>query len=233
MQRPLGAVEQRGDRRGEVRRAARTRRRPRRPGSRPGTSAASRSVGDLQVDRPRRARSIASRIAAAAAARHARPRDEREVRRLHDRREHRRLAGRSRAGRRGTRPARRSADGMSVAITRIGERDAHASPTAPSVFAAPGPWSSARRRAARSRARSRRRRTPRPARGARRRAGSSDSRSASHSARLCTPGSPKHTSTPARSSSATIVRAPVGMAPEPTRSACRMRSRAAAKRIAS
>ncbi len=28
---------------------------------------------------------------------------------------------------------------MSVAITRIGEREAHASPTAPSVFAAPGP----------------------------------------------------------------------------------------------
>ncbi len=28
---------------------------------------------------------------------------------------------------------------MSVAITRIGERLAHASPTAPSVFAAPGP----------------------------------------------------------------------------------------------
>ena len=36
-------------------------------------------------------------------------------------------------------PRRRSVDGMSVAITRIGERDAHASPTAPSVFAAPGP----------------------------------------------------------------------------------------------
>ena len=29
--------------------------------------------------------------------------------------------------------------GMSVAITSIGERDAHASPTAPSVLAAPGP----------------------------------------------------------------------------------------------
>ena len=28
---------------------------------------------------------------------------------------------------------------MSVAITRIGEREAQASPTAPSVFAAPGP----------------------------------------------------------------------------------------------
>ena len=36
-------------------------------------------------------------------------------------------------------PARRSAEGMSVAITRIGEREAHASPTAPRVFAAPGP----------------------------------------------------------------------------------------------
>ncbi len=33
----------------------------------------------------------------------------------------------------------RSAAGMSVAITRIGDRDAHASPTAPSVLAAPGP----------------------------------------------------------------------------------------------
>jgi hypothetical protein len=28
---------------------------------------------------------------------------------------------------------------MSVAMTRIGEREAQASPTAPSVFAAPGP----------------------------------------------------------------------------------------------
>jgi hypothetical protein len=28
---------------------------------------------------------------------------------------------------------------MSVAITTTGERDAHASPSAPSVFAAPGP----------------------------------------------------------------------------------------------
>jgi hypothetical protein len=36
-------------------------------------------------------------------------------------------------------PARRSVDGMSVAMTRIGEREAQASPTAPSVFAAPGP----------------------------------------------------------------------------------------------
>ena len=36
-------------------------------------------------------------------------------------------------------PGRRSVVGMSVAITRIGEREAHASPTAPSVFAAPGP----------------------------------------------------------------------------------------------
>ena len=36
-------------------------------------------------------------------------------------------------------PGRRSVVGMSVAITRIGDRDAHASPTAPSVFAAPGP----------------------------------------------------------------------------------------------
>jgi hypothetical protein len=36
-------------------------------------------------------------------------------------------------------PSRRSVVGMSVAMTRISERDAHASPTAPSVFAAPGP----------------------------------------------------------------------------------------------
>jgi hypothetical protein len=36
-------------------------------------------------------------------------------------------------------PGRRRAEGMSVAITSTGERDAHASPTAPSVFAAPGP----------------------------------------------------------------------------------------------
>ena len=36
-------------------------------------------------------------------------------------------------------PSRRSVLGMSVAMTRIGVRDAHASPTAPSVFAAPGP----------------------------------------------------------------------------------------------
>ena len=36
-------------------------------------------------------------------------------------------------------PGRRSVEGMSVAITRIGEREAQASPTAPSVFAAPGP----------------------------------------------------------------------------------------------
>ena len=34
---------------------------------------------------------------------------------------------------------RRSVLGMSVAMTRIGEREAHASPTAPSVLAAPGP----------------------------------------------------------------------------------------------
>ena len=36
-------------------------------------------------------------------------------------------------------PGRRRLDGMSVAITSTGERDAQASPTAPSVFAAPGP----------------------------------------------------------------------------------------------
>ncbi len=36
-------------------------------------------------------------------------------------------------------PARRRPVGMSVAMTRIGDREAHASPTAPSVFAAPGP----------------------------------------------------------------------------------------------
>ena len=38
-----------------------------------------------------------------------------------------------------TTPGRRSAVGMSVAITSTGEREAHASPTAPSVLAAPGP----------------------------------------------------------------------------------------------
>ena len=36
-------------------------------------------------------------------------------------------------------PGRRSRAGMSVAITRIGWREAQASPTAPSVLAAPGP----------------------------------------------------------------------------------------------
>jgi hypothetical protein len=36
-------------------------------------------------------------------------------------------------------PGRRAVEGMSVAITMIGWRDAHASPTAASVFAAPGP----------------------------------------------------------------------------------------------
>ena len=36
-------------------------------------------------------------------------------------------------------PSRRNVEGMSVAITRIGVRDAQASPTAPSVLAAPGP----------------------------------------------------------------------------------------------
>jgi hypothetical protein len=36
-------------------------------------------------------------------------------------------------------PGRRSAAGMSVAMTRIGDLDAQASPTAPSVLAAPGP----------------------------------------------------------------------------------------------
>ncbi len=36
-------------------------------------------------------------------------------------------------------PGRRSPEGMSVAMTRIGEREAQASPTAASVFAAPGP----------------------------------------------------------------------------------------------
>ncbi len=34
---------------------------------------------------------------------------------------------------------RRSVDGMSVATTSTGDPDAHASPTAPNVFAAPGP----------------------------------------------------------------------------------------------
>ena len=100
---------------------------------------------------------------------------------------------------------------MSVAITSTGERDAHASPTAPSVFAAPGPvvvsatpslplaraYPSAAYAAACSC------RTPTSRIG--------ESRSASHSARLCTPGSPKHTSTPRSSSRSTISRAPVGM----------------------
>ena len=36
-------------------------------------------------------------------------------------------------------PARRALVGMSVAITRIGWREAQASPTAPKVLAAPGP----------------------------------------------------------------------------------------------
>ena len=36
-------------------------------------------------------------------------------------------------------PWRRAVEGMSVAITTIGCRDAHASPTAASVLAAPGP----------------------------------------------------------------------------------------------
>ena len=36
-------------------------------------------------------------------------------------------------------PSRRRPAGTSVAITTMGERDAHASPTAPSVLAAPGP----------------------------------------------------------------------------------------------
>jgi hypothetical protein len=36
-------------------------------------------------------------------------------------------------------PGRRTAVGTSVAITSTGEREANASPTAPSVFAAPGP----------------------------------------------------------------------------------------------
>ena len=101
---------------------------------------------------------------------------------------------------------------MSVAITRIGDRDAQASPTAPSVLAAPGPvvviatpslpvaraYPSAAYAAACSW------RTP-----TRR---IDDSRSAAQSARLWTPGSPKQTSTPARSSSSTITCAPVDMA---------------------
>src|SRR3954447_12205132 len=97
---------------------------------------------------------------------------------------------------------------MSVAITSTGDRDAHASPTAPSVLAAPGPvvvratpsrpvaraYPSAAYAAACSW------RTP-----TRR---IEDDRSASHNARLWTPGSPKHTSTPARSSSETMTCAP-------------------------
>jgi hypothetical protein len=38
-----------------------------------------------------------------------------------------------------TTPGRLSEVGMSVAMTTTGEREAHASPVAPSVFAAPGP----------------------------------------------------------------------------------------------
>ena len=73
----------------------------------------------------------------------------------------------------------------------------------------PAPSSSARRRDARSPARSRPPRTPRPARAARPPGGSKTSRSASHNARLWTPGSPKHTSTPACSNSSTMTCAPV------------------------
>ena len=80
---------------------------------------------------------------------------------------------------------------MSVAITRIGERDAHASPTAPSVFAAPGPVvvsatpsrpvARAYPSAAYAAACSCRTPTSRI----------DDERSASHSARLWTPGQPE------------------------------------------
>src|SRR5581483_10153051 len=95
------------------------------------------------------------------------------------------------------------------AITRIGDPDAHASPTAPSVLAAPGPvvttatptrplaraYPSAAYAAACSW------RTPTSL--------ISLSRSALQIARLCTPGSPKHTSTPASDSSLTRCSAPV------------------------
>ena len=74
-----------------------------------------------------------------------------------------------------------------------GEPAAHASPVAPSALAAPGPvvvratptWPVVRAKAVR--------RVPRPsARAARPRAGCPKSRSASHSARLCTPGQAEH-----------------------------------------
>src|SRR4051794_36737555 len=106
-------------------------------------------------------------------------------------------------------PRIRSVVGMSVATTRTGERLAHASPHAPSVLAAPGPvvtsatptrpvaraYPSAAYTAACSW------RTPT------RRIG--DSRSASHAARLWTPGRPKTTSTPAASRPWTSSCAPV------------------------
>ena len=94
---------------------------------------ASRSVGTSRYDGPPRRR------ASRRAHRGARPARRRPGDARRDRREHVRLAVASRAARRGRRPARRSVVGMSVAITRIGDREAHASPTAPSVFAAPGP----------------------------------------------------------------------------------------------
>ena len=92
---------------------------------------------DLQVDRAASGAASARRDRRAAAARRAAA--SAECTDFDDRREHRRLAVGlvqdaavlARAG--------AALDGMSVAMTRIGERDAHASPTAPSVFAAPGP----------------------------------------------------------------------------------------------
>ena len=89
----------------------------------------------------------------------------------------------------------------------------------PSVLAAPGPGGGERHaRAGRSRARSRRPRRRRSARGARRPAGSASSPSARQSARLCTPGRPKATSTRRRP------RAPPPRARAPVRMPLRWRA---------
>src|SRR6476620_6049566 len=98
---------------------------------------------------------------------------------------------------------------MSVATTTTGEWDAHASPTAPTVFAAPGPVVV--------------RATPRPpvARASPSAAYTAPcswrdpttripaSWSAGHSARLWTPGNPNATSTPSDRRLIATVRAPV------------------------
>src|SRR3954468_18451640 len=98
---------------------------------------------------------------------------------------------------------------MSVATTTTGEPDAHASPRAPRVLAAPGPvvviatptWPEARAypSAAYTAVCSCRTPTSRI----------DEPSSAFHAARLCTPGRPKHTFTPADSSPPTSSSAPV------------------------